>query len=77
MKDLTPQEAVKEARKIVCFKGAMVIVRYEVDWHKSGSNWLLQVFYDSDDYCDGATQLTARGRTLRSCLAKLKKEVKP
>lgn len=56
-KDLTPQEAAREARKI--FREGVIVITYERGYFEiAGEFW------------------AASSRTLRSCLAKLKKEVK-
>lgn len=61
--DITCQEAAKEARKIGHEKPDVI-----VGWASWRGMWFIELIYDGDTKA-------AYGRTLRSCLAKLKKEV--
>jgi len=75
MADLTAQEAVKEARKILKRPWAMMQVSYASLYPKGRdfNLWKIAIAKQKTkshfDY-----EVIARGRTLRSCLAKLKKE---
>lgn len=72
MKDLTPQEAVKEARKIIPKMNRLGWVQamyYETG--KGQKMWGLEVSHSKSHGYVGVN-----AKTLRSCLAKLKKKVK-
>jgi len=71
MADITPQEAVKEARKIAKDRSALVYISYRAT-KRDGHEAFIKVV---PKWLPFPETLEVQGRTLRSCLAKLKKEV--
>ena len=70
MKDLTPQECVKEARKIMP-EAQVVSVNLTVREGFKDKWWLVCV----DNRLGQYLNISHEAPTLRSCLAKLKKEI--